>query len=78
MLATSVSVFFLAERATPETHSRHSKVTKLFSASRQKSFEKLEGWFLPMLVGHASASGTGKMKDGPHSSFVSFSSQNAL
>lgn len=46
-------------------------VTKLFSFPRQKFFEKLEGWFLLMLVGHASASGTGKMKDGSRSSFVS-------
>lgn len=49
-------------------------VTKLFSAPRHKSCEMLEGWFWPTLVGHALASGTGKVKDGPHSSFVSFSS----
>lgn len=53
-------------------------VTKLFSAPRRKSCEMLEGWFLPTHVDRALANGTGKVKDGPHSSFVSFSSSSAL
>lgn len=44
---------------------------KLLSIPRHKSCEMLEGWFLPMPVGHALASGTGKVKDRPVASFVS-------